>query len=252
MTAPASHFAAPVCRNCGHELRTPFCPACGQQKAKRFDLAAVRSEAWQGWRVFEWETLRGALRLARQPGTVAREYVLGARKKHVHPLKLLLVAIGLLLLVRAYTPYDSSSRAGMSQVLDLVREYGKWSFSLGIVAILAASWLALRGRGAFNATEHLVLAVYVHFLVILASTLNLLPLLVVGREAVPGAVMHAVEAAIVVIAFRQFFQLEWRRDAVRLLAAGALFASLKWLLVLAYAQAVVRIVLSQVSPGVTP
>ena len=251
MTVPATHFSEPVCRNCGFEQRTPFCPACGQPKAKRFDLAAVRSEAWQGWRWFEWETLRGALRLARQPGTVAREYVLGARKKHVHPLKLLLVAIGLLLLVRAYTPYDRSTHAGMSQALALVREYGKWSFSLGIFAIFAASWLVFRRRG-FNATEHLVLAVYVHFLVIVATTLNLLPLLVVGREALPQMAVNAVEAIIVALAFRQFFRLQGRRDAALLLLAAALFAAIKWWLVVAYAHAVVRLVLSQASPGVTP
>lgn len=251
MTVLASHFSEPLCRNCGFEQRTPYCPACGQQKAKRFDLGAVRTEAWQGWRLFEMETLRGALRLVRRPGTVAREYVLGARKKHVHPLKLLLVAIGVLLLVRAYTPFDASTHAAQNSVLILIREYGKWSFSLGIVAIFGASWLVCRRSGAFNATEHLVLAVYVHFLVIAASVVNLLPTLR-GYAGLPWFAMNTLEALIVALAFKQFFQLRWRRDALRLLLAGVLFAAIKALLLRAYAYALLRLVLSQVSTGATP
>ena len=255
MTVLATHFSEPVCHNCGYEQRTPFCPSCGQQKARRFDLAAVRSEAWQGWRLFEFETLRAAWRLARRPGTVAREYVLGARKKHVHPLKLLLVAIGALLLVLAQSRYLHSANAQHSQAVELMREYAKWSFSLGIVAILATSLLVFRRVGGFNATEHLVLAVYVHFLVIAASVLNLLPTLLwhlPWHKAASGLYMGVVEVAIVMIAFLQFFGLEWRRDGLRLLAAGVLFAALKWLLLRAYAVVLARIVLSQLSPGVTP
>jgi hypothetical protein len=255
VTVLATHFSRPLCHNCGHAQRTPFCPACGQQKAKRFDLAAIGSEAWQGWRVFELETVRAALALARYPGRVAREYVLGARKKHVHPLKLLLVAIGVLLLVLAQSRYLHSDDAQVSRAVELIRDYAKWSFSLGIVAIFAASQLVFRRREGFNATEHLVLAVYVHFLVIAASVVNLLPTLIWSlpwHKSASAIYMDLVEAAIVMVAFRQFFQLDLRRDGARLLLAGALFAAIKWLLLRAYAWALVRLVLSQVSPGVTP
>ena len=254
MTVTSTHFSEPVCRNCGFEQRTPFCPACGQQKARRFDLGAVRSEAWQGLRLFEMETVRGALRLARQPGTVAREYVLGARKKHVHPLKLLLVAIGVLLLVLAQARYLHTDDARLGQARELMQGYARWSFSLGIVAILATSLLLFRRYGGFNATEHLVLAVYVHFLAIAATVVNLLPTLAWSlpwHRSASAIYMGFVETAIVVVTFRQFFRLDWRRDGVRLLLAAALFAALKWLLLRAYALVLVRIVLSQLSPGVS-
>lgn len=251
MTGLAAHFLEPVCRNCGAALSTPFCAQCGQARARRFDLRAVGSEAWQGWRAFEWETVRAALRLIRRPGEVAREYVLGARRKHVHPLKLLLVAIGLLLVVQAHSGYFAAARdARVGRALALALEYGRWSFSLGLLAVFASSMLVLRRRAGFNATEHLVLAVYVQFLVLLAGIANLLPTL---GAAVPawhraGSAwwMGAVEGAIVAFSFGQFFALG-RRELLRLAGALALFLFLKWLLVWAYSRALVAVVLSQTS-----
>jgi hypothetical protein len=246
------HFAAPLCRNCGATLDTPFCAQCGQPRAKRFGVAAVGSEAWQNWRWFELDTLRSALRLIAKPGTVAREFVLGARKKHVHPLKLLLVAIGLLLLVLAQSRYLDSADANLSRVMALVRDYAKWSFSLGIVAIFSASMLVFRRRLGHNATEHLVLATYIHFLIVAASVINLLPTLVwhtpaflAAHKAASTIYMNFVEAAIVMLALRQFFLIELPREAWRLLLAGLAFAAIKWLLLRLYAMALVKIVIAQ-------
>jgi hypothetical protein len=178
MNALASHFDAPVCHNCGAALATAYCGACGQKRAQRLDFGAVRSEAWQSYRLFEMSLVKGTLRFLRAPGLVAREFVLGARAKHIHPLKLLLVAIGLLLLVLARTNAMTSQHAQLSHAMELVRSYANWSFSLGILAIVGASWTVLRWRQPFNLTEHLVLGVYTHFLVIVATLVNRLPLLV--------------------------------------------------------------------------
>jgi len=98
-----AHFKAQVCRNCGAARGTPHCGACGQQAAARFGAQDVWLEFWQSRRWFEMPLLRAALRLLRAPGLVAREYVLGARKRHVHPLKLLLFAVALLVLLLIIT-----------------------------------------------------------------------------------------------------------------------------------------------------
>jgi hypothetical protein len=247
----AAHFAAPVCRNCDAPLQTPFCSACGQARAKRFGLRAVGSEAWQSWRLFEWEVLSSAWRLVRRPGTVAREYVLGRRKRHVHPLKLLLFAIGALLLVLARGNYLDSAQAEVNRAMELVRTWSNWSFSLGIVAILVASLLIFRRRGGYNATEHLVLAVYCQFLVICASVLNKLPTLIwrgpeflALHKACSAWYMDAVGAGILALAFTQFFALDLRRDGGRLAAAVVVFLATKWLLMRLYALLLVQIVLS--------
>jgi hypothetical protein len=249
-----AHFAAPVCHNCGAALATAYCGECGQKRAQRLDLGAVRSEAWQSYRLFEMSFVKGTLRFLRSPGGVAREFVLGARARHIHPLKLLLVAIGLLLLVLARTNALASQDAQVSHAFELVRAYANWSFSLGIVAIVGASLAVLRWRQPFNLTEHLVLGVYTHFLVIVANLVNKLPLLVLrapefvaAHKVWSGGPMNALEALIVVFVFRQFFQLSWRRDGWRLLLAAAAFVAFKTALIRLFSLALLKVVLYQLA-----
>ena len=254
MTSLAAHFAAPTCHNCGAALATADCGACGQKRARRLDFGAVRSEAWQSYRLFELSLVKGVLRFVRAPGAVAREFVLGARAKHIHPLKLLLMAIGVLLLVLARTTYLDSQDATINKAMELVRSYANWSFSLGIVAIVVASMSVLRWRQPFNLTEHLVLGVYTHFLVIVLSIANQLPLLVLRAPAFLAAhrqwsawPMDVLEAGLVAIVFRQFFQLSWRRDGWRLLLAALVFVALKTALLKLFARLLVKIVLAQLA-----
>lgn len=243
----AAHFARAQCLNCGAARSTPYCGACGQPAARRLDLGALGGEAWQRWRWFESRPLRTLRALLRRPGAVAREYVLGARTRHAHPLALLLPAIGLLLLVLAQTRYLGAGDDPTRRALALAQQWGNWSFSLGIVAMFVATWTVLRGRAAYNATEHLVLATYCQVLVIGASVLSKLPLLE-WRE--PGwlelhrvgsaRLLDAVGALVLAAGCTQFFALDPRRDAARLAAAVATFLVLKWLLLRGYAWLLAR------------
>ena len=248
------HFAAPVCRNCGAALAAPYCGLCGQKRASRLGTRSLGSEAWRSYRWFEWSLLQGAWRLLRAPGVVAREYVLGARTRHVHPLKLLLAAVGVLLLVLARSRYLDSTNAHVTRAMELVRSYANWSFSIGIVAIALASMLEFHRRGGYNRVEHLVLAAYAHFLVICASIANLLPAVLYRDPAFLAAHkrwswtwMGVVETAIVLVAFSQFFRVEPRRDGWRLLLAGALFVVSKWALLRLYAWLLVKLVLARLA-----
>lgn len=245
----AEHFAEPVCRNCGAALAARYCGDCGQEKATRFGLRSVGREAWQAWRWFELDVLRSAWRLLSAPGHVAREYVLGARKRHVHPLKLLLFAAGLLLLVLSQANFLSSTEAGSSEAFAQVKAWSNWSFSFAIVAMFVATWLCFRGRG-YNATELVVLGVYVQFLVLCVAIANHLPTLVWRDPDFLGAhaawspwLMNAVGATLLVRAAMQFFGLQWRFDAPRLLLVATLYLGLRWLLLRAYGQLIVAVVL---------
>jgi hypothetical protein len=248
----AAYFAQPVCRNCGEAAPGRHCAACGQARAQRLGVGAVGNETWSSWRLFEWELVRAAARLIAHPGSVAREYVLGARKRHIHPLKLLLVAIGLLLLVLARGNYLDSADAQLNRTMALVREWSKWSFSLGIFATLAASLLVFRRRGGYNPVEHLVLAAYCQVVVIAASIANKLPVLfwrdpafIAAHKAWSAWYMDAAGALVVGVAFVQFFALDPRRDAPRLVGAIALFLAVKWTLLRLYALLLVHVALAQ-------
>ncbi|MBS9721485.1 DUF3667 domain-containing protein [Tianweitania sp. BSSL-BM11] len=235
-------------------LTGPYCSACGQKQAERFGSSHLGKEAWEKIRWFEGDMLKAAFKVALRPGTVAREYVLGKRQSHTHPLKLLLAAIVLLLVVIAQTDYLSSSDQTLSKAIELVRTYSKWSFSLGIVAILVASNLTFWRRGGFNFVEHLVLATYTHFVIIAANIINLSPLLIRSTPELvqkhrlyTGIYMDWVEAGIVFLSFGQFFAIDWRRQWWWPAIGAAVFYLTKEGLLYLYARAVIRIVLAQLT-----
>lgn len=249
-----SWFDAAVCRNCGETLRTAYCEACGQKKAARFGVKNLRDEAWERLRWFEGDMVKAAANVAFRPGTVARAYVLGERKSHVHPLKLLLAAIVILLVVIAQTEYLGTDDATLSKAVALVQSYSKWSFSLGIVAILIASNLVFWSRQSFNFVEHLVLATYVQFVILAANILNMSPLLIHSTPDMVKAhrefasyYMNWVEAGIVFLAFGQFFAIDWRRQWWWPAIGAAVFYLAKEGLLYLYARAVIRIVMAQLT-----
>ena len=246
-----AHFEEAVCRNCGTVRTKPHCGACGQAAVRRFCLRDVAKEFWLSRRLFELPVLHAALRLARAPGRVAREYVLGARKRHVHPLKLLLFAVALLVVLLGKTGYLTAGQTQLSAQMQLVADWARWSFSLGLFAGLFATLAVFRRRLGYNPVEHLVLAVYVQFVSISANAINLLPLLVLdaSRWAAPwrqasAYYMTPLELAIVAVACRQFFRLEWRRDALRIAAVLALFFLAKKALLFAYGRFIQQVVLA--------
>lgn len=249
-----SHFDLPLCRNCGAALNDVYCQVCGQKKVARLGAGHLRDEAWEKIRWFEGDLVKSALKVVFRPGIVAREYVFGQRKSHTHPLKLLLAAIVVLLLVIAQTDYLGTDDETLSRAVELVRSYSKWSFSLGILAILIASNIAFWSRGGFNIFEHLVLATYTHFVILVASILSLSPLLldssrqaVAAHRAASAVYMGWIEAGIVFLAFGQFFAISWRQQWWWPALGAAVFFVAKQGLFYLYARAVIRIVLAQIS-----
>ena len=255
-----AYFDAPTCRNCGAPVTTAFCPSCGQKKATRLRLRQLREETWQHWRLFELTSVRTLWQLVRRPGGVAREYVMGRRKDHMHPLKLLLVMVALMLLVLNYGQffshfgYSSRSDAQVDRMVELVRTYANWSFSTGIFATFAGSWLVFRKRLGYNAIEHAVLAVYCQILVMAALILNLLPTTLWNTPEFVSAYkdaskwyMYAVKLLIVALAFKQFFLVDLRREWPRLLAALLVYLAASWLLLRLFAYAILRIAQHQLS-----
>ena len=135
-----SHFTTSgPCLNCGHVMEADFCPQCGPKRAERLSAKTIVSEAWERLRIFVADLARSAVRVILRPGAVAREYVLGARKKHVHPIKLLLTAIVVLVLVVNQTGYLQGASTQASRAMEWVRTYAQWSFSLGVFAIFLAT-----------------------------------------------------------------------------------------------------------------
>lgn len=245
-------FDAADCRNCGASHTQLYCGSCGQKSAKRFCLGDIWGEIWQRGRLFELSLLQSGLRLLHSPGLVARDYVLGARKRHVHPVKLLLIAVTVLVLLLARTGYLTAGQTLLTEQMQLVVAWARWSFTLGLAALVLATSAVMHGRLGYNLVEQLVFAAYVQFVVITLNVLNLLPLLVMdaARWAAPwrqaaGWYMTPLELAVVAIACKQFFRLQWRSDGLRIVALLLVFHLCKKALVFGYAHLIQQVVLHQ-------
>lgn len=250
-----AYFQAPVCRNCAALLHAAYCSICGQKKARRFAWRDLHQETWQRWRLFELSTASTLWRLVSSPGSVARDYVMGMRKRHMHPLKLLLVMVALLVLALnrnrffAYFSHSDRADAQVNQMAALVQSYANWSFTLGILAIWAGSFLVYRRSLGYNAIEHAVLAVYCQILIIAVILINLLPTLVWNSpdfirdyKAASATYLYAIKVAIVGIAYKQFLLVDVRRGWLRLVAAVLAYMIISWGLLRVFAALVLMIV----------
>lgn len=255
-TAPvdAAWFEAPVCRNCDAPLDAPYCPQCGQKRATRLVLHDVGKEGWERLRVFELQWAKTLKALLLSPGVVARDYVLGRRTRHMHPLKLLVALVAILVLILASDRYFAHYHfTGRNRDVDLMAErvmaYANWSFSIGIVAIFLGSWTVFRRRLGYNVVEHAVLSIYCQILILAVIILNLLPTLlwrspdfILIHKAASKYYLYAIKLAIVGVAYAQFFRLHLRADWLKLIAACLVYLGTSWVLLRLYAMAILWLV----------
>lgn len=242
-------FAAGICRNCDAALAGAYCSACGQKAPTRLVFKDLAKEIWERLRLFEGKAAKTLRELVTGPGTLARRYVLGRRTAVMHPLALLLALVAILVAVLVangyFARYAAGEDAGLKRMADQVLAYANWSFTLGIAAVFLSSWSVFRRRGGYNAVEHGVLAVYVQCLVLAVVIVNMIPTLiwrdpdfVLAHKAASAWYLYAIKLGIVAVAYRQFFLLSWRRDALPLAAAVLVYLAASWLLLRAYAAAI--------------
>ena len=247
-------FDAPICRNCAAPLATPYCAGCGQKAAKRLSLRDFGKESWERIRLFEKDSVKTLWRLITSPGLVARDYVRGKRAAYMHPLKLLVALVAILLLILAANQYfERFDFAGRDRDVDLMAQrvmaYANWSFTIGIFAIFLGSWIGFGRRLNYNAIEHGVLAIYCQNLILMVVILNLLPTLVwrtpdfvlIHKQAA-AYYLYLIKLAIVAVAYAQFFRLRLARDWPRLILACLVYAAASWTLLRIYAAAILWIV----------
>lgn len=251
---PNDLFQTENCLNCGSKLQGAYCGTCGQKRAQRLGTREVKDLAWEQVRRFEFSFLRACARVCLNPGRCAREFVLGARVRNIHPFKLYLSVVVILLLVLARINYLATDDANMARAYALVQQYSKWSFSIGIIALFLSTCLIFWRKSRFNWVEHLVLATYVHAVVLILAIISMSPLLLVAdpeliraHRAAAARYLMPVEFVIVFYAVMQFFVLDWRRQwwwaGICAITYIVLKSSLIWL----YARVVVWAVLTQLA-----
>lgn len=243
-------FTAQHCLNCGDPRLDAYCPRCGQARVGRLGAGALWAETWTRWRVFEFSLVQALWQVLRRPGRVALEYVQGARKRHVHPLKLWLFVAALQLLVLQRSGYLDAEGAELGAALALIQAWSNFAFAIGGLALWLACVLVMK-RG-YTLAEHAVLAAYTHSLVLALATLLKLPVLVwrspeflaLHQTLAPHA-QDLVGALTLGIAARQFFGLRGLGGQLHLVLLIAAFLAGKWLLLRGFGHALSAYVRSQ-------
>lgn len=90
-----------VCQNCGFELDSDssFCSNCGQKKVThRISFGRLLKETPQQFFQLDRGLLLTIVRMFRDPGTMARDYVYGQRKRYVSPVTYFLIGASIQLL----------------------------------------------------------------------------------------------------------------------------------------------------------
>ena len=98
-----------ACASCGAPLAARWCAACGEKRLEPGDLSlrhflAQFGEALTNVESRLWRSLR---RLLTRPGLLAADHVRGARRGHVHPLRLFLLCNLAYFLLQPFTPYNT-------------------------------------------------------------------------------------------------------------------------------------------------
>lgn len=239
----AAPFTARHCLNCGDPRLDAYCPRCGQARVGRLGAGALWAETWTRWRVFEFSLVQALWQVLRRPGHVALEYVQGARRRHVHPLKLWLFVAALQLLVLQRSGYLDAEGVELGTALALIQTWSNFAFAIGGLALWLACVLVMK-RG-YTFAEHAVLAAYTHSLVLALATLLKLPVLVwrspeflaLHQTLAPHA-QNLVGALALGIAARQFFGLRGLGGQLHLVLLIATFLAGKWLLLRGFGHAV--------------
>lgn len=88
---------APIeCLNCGHKVTSNFCANCGQSAAvKRLKMPEILGAFFQNAFFFDGRLLQTIIKLFKQPGVVAREFIEGKRVQYTNPFALYLLLSGL-------------------------------------------------------------------------------------------------------------------------------------------------------------
>lgn len=103
------------CENCGAALTGPYCAQCGQPAVDyRRSFGSLLADAADAFFNFDARFFQSFGLLLAKPWRLTNEFVEGKRARHVHPLRVYLIASVLFFLVINFLSRDSHLKAGES------------------------------------------------------------------------------------------------------------------------------------------
>jgi hypothetical protein len=150
------------CQNCGSALPSDqsYCGRCGQKSdAGRLTLKHLGHDLLHALTHVDRSVLSLLWPLLIRPGTVARDYVDGKRKRYFAPLSWLIVIVGLVSAEVAISGFQVVLANKPNALSDLLQRHANITFLIQ-VPVLALFCRLVFWREGFNSAEFLVLAAY--------------------------------------------------------------------------------------------
>ena len=150
------------CQNCGSALSPDqkYCGHCGQKgDVGRLTVKQLGHDLLHALTHVDRSVLSLLWPLLVRPGTVARDYVAGKRKRYFGPLSWLIVIVGLVSAEVAISGFQVVISNNPSVLADLLQRHVNVVFLIQ-VPVLALFCRLLFRRDGFNTAEFLVLAAY--------------------------------------------------------------------------------------------
>lgn len=161
-----------ICVNCGGEVQTPYCPACGQREGvKRLTFRDTLTDVWNNLAGLDGFFLRTIKDLSRRPGQVANAYIKGVRIRYFGPVSYFFFMITLLLLWISLLGFDfadlirdqqgemaiaDQSRKGVDMMTQLIGDNIRWFLFLAVPFQAMAARTVFFRRSGYNFVEHTV------------------------------------------------------------------------------------------------
>ena len=165
------------CRNCDADvaLGQVYCGICGQKHAtERLTLHEIGHDLLHAFIHVDRSALSLVYMLLVRPGTVARDYVQGKRKRYFGPFSFLVVIVAAASAVIAITGFRVVFANRANIVVDFLQGHINL-LMFAEVPLLAAFSRLFDFRSCFNFAEHLVLAAYTSSMRVLIATLLVIP-----------------------------------------------------------------------------
>lgn len=158
------------CVNCGAEVQTSYCPACGQRAGvKRLTFRDTLADLWNNLAGFDGIFLRTLKDLSRHPGRVASAYIAGVRVKYIGPIGYFFFMVTLLLLWIGALGIDFADlirdrqeglalvqpdRKGLALMTQWIGDNIKWFLFLAVPFQAVAARVFFFRRSGYNVVEH--------------------------------------------------------------------------------------------------
>lgn len=226
------------CKNCKEIITANFCPNCGQRRYKRINRQYVVEEIQDIFVDVNKGFFYSVLKILRNPGKTAREYMEGNRVDHYKPIALTFVLAGISIFIsvsllnlnyimKKYTEQQHINSKLMSDIFAAISSY------YAILMILLLPVFAFITRIPFkklghNYYEHIVMNSYVVSYYTLVSIIVLYPILFLFRQS-PEKLMLVSQSSFLILPFilvwffKGFYkQIPLKKIIIKILAVMAL------------------------------